>query len=80
MTAAMARHWTGLDAALIGAEAAGVLALVVLVPWLWDRGRKSRSQPPVISAARVTIQARATEPYDSPAWTAGASTTGEDPQ
>lgn len=78
MTAALARHWTGLDATLICAEAVGVLALVILIPWLWDRARKPRQRPPATTPVSVAIRPRDIQPYDSPAYSAGDASPGEE--
>lgn len=78
MTLATVPGWTGLDAAGVIAEAAAVLALVVAVPWWWDRARKRR-QPAARPARLVHVHARETVPYNSPAWSTGEPT-GEEPQ
>lgn len=70
---AYVRHWTGLDTAVIAAEAAATFALFWAALWagdrVWRRLRRRWYRPPVMTAARM--QPRDIKPYDSPAWAAG---------
>lgn len=65
---------TALDAAGVWAEAAAVLVLMTLVPWLWDRTRKTPDRP--VAAAPVSVRPRDLHPYED----AGVVNFGSDDQ